>query len=229
MEEQKTPFPVKKAFLYSLVASIALTALFGMGTILSNRWSWFEVRILLTTLTVGGSSVCGLANAAFLSTRRGLVLPLVGVGLSLAGGLLIVWGIWTDTMGLEYWKTTVSFCVFSVACAHLSLLSMARLAEWFQWSLVAAYATILGVASLMVFMIVWETQSAGMFQFLALAAIFDAAITILIPIFHKLSLVHEEERATRQGTASATEAIDAEIAALKARIEELERKKKSLI
>lgn len=225
--EQHNRFPVTKVFLYSLVVSIGLTALLGIMAILSGRWSWFEIRILLTTIAIGGASICGLANAAYLATRRGWIMPLVGVGVSVLSGLMIIYGMWVELGSVEYWKLATSLSIYSVALAHLSLLSMARLADWFQWSLVAAYVTILGVATIIVLMILGETSSMGMFQLLGVVAIFDAAITILIPIFHKLSQVHEAAKASGSGNLELA-AIDNEIAGLKARIEELERKKKSL-
>ena len=65
---------------------------------------------------------------------------------------MLILGVWTDVDTEVYWKVAAAICVFAVACAHLSLLSMARLAEWFQWSLVAertarVYRKVLGVRS----------------------------------------------------------------------------------
>ena len=54
-------FPVKKAFLYALIGSVVLSALLGIGAILSGRFGWFEIRILLTTITISVASICGLA------------------------------------------------------------------------------------------------------------------------------------------------------------------------
>jgi hypothetical protein len=107
-----------------------------------------------------------------------------------------------------------------VACAHLCLLSLARLADWFRWSLTVAYVAILLVASLIVLLIFIEpaSNSDGMMRLLAVAAIIDAAITILVPIFHWLSREHV---AVKQGPT--LEAIDREIATVQARLEELHR------
>ncbi len=101
---------------------------------------------------------------------------------------------------------------------------MARLAEWFHWSLVAAYAAIFGVASLIVLMILAEANGEAMFQLLGVAAIFDAAITILIPIFHRLSKA-EVAQARDSPTSPAPGDIDAEMTKLRERLTELERMK----
>jgi hypothetical protein len=65
-----------------------------------------------------------------------------------------------------------------------------------------------------------------MFRLLAVAAIFDAAITILVPVFHWLS---RTTKGTRSGAtadaATRRESIDQEIAQLKQRLVELERER----
>ena len=216
------PFPVKKAFLYSLVASVLLSAFLGIIAILSGRFGWVEVRIILTTVTIALASICGLGCGAYLGTKPGQALPLSGIVLTLLAAVMIIMGMWIEVESEGFWKLAVSISVFAVACAHLSLLSMARLAEWFQWSLVAAYVVIFGVASLIVVMIFFEIDETGMFQLLGVAAIVDAAMTILVPLFHRLS---RSELAAMSDSMPIveTEAIDAEIATLKERIAELER------
>jgi hypothetical protein len=226
------PFAVKKAFLYALIASVVLGALLGILTILSGRFGWLEVRVLLTTVTVAGASICGLACGAYLSTKRGKILPLTGIGLTLLAAGMLLAGIWGEIRSDGYWQVAASASVFAIACAHLSLLSMARLADQFLWSLAAAYVVILGVASLIVVLILRERYDAGMFQLLGVAAIVDAAITIVIPILHRLS---RDDVAGLAGAVPSTVAtaaspsrvadIDAEIARLRQRIAELERLK----
>ena len=115
------------------------------------------------------------------------------------------------------WKLTVSVCVFAIACAHLSLLSMARLAEWFAWSLFAAHAVIFGVAALISGIVLFEAEGDGIFRLLGVAAIVDAALTVLVPVFHRLSRGEDRSAAS----------IDAEIARLRARIAELEAGRRS--
>jgi hypothetical protein len=217
-------FPVKKAFLYSLIVSVLLSAFLGILAILSGSWGWFEVRILLTTVIISGASICGLACGAYLATKGGQALPLAGITLALVGAAMLIGGMWIEVRSEVYWKLTVSISVFAVACGHLALLSMARLAEWFLWSLVVAHVVIFGVASLIVLLILTEFHGTGMFQLLGVAAIIDAAVTVLIPIFHWLSRVEfvPENRSTHQAS---PESGESEIAHLKQRIAELERKK----
>lgn len=218
-------FPVKKAFLYALIVSVAVSALLGILAIGSGQFGWVQLRILLTTATIAASSICGLSCGAYLSTKRGLALPLTGVALTLLAAGMVIAGLWNGTLSVGYWQVAASASVFSVACAHLSLLSMARLAQWFRWSLLVAYLAIFGVASMIVLLIMGQTGGLGMFQLLAAAAIFDAAITIVIPVLHKLSKsdTHVADVGT---TLAAPRNIDAEMAALQQRMAELERLKR---
>jgi hypothetical protein len=223
---------VKRAFLYALIASVAISAGLGILAILAGNWGWVEIRILLTTVTIAAASICGLGCGAYWSVGGHRAVPLAGIALALGAAALVLVGIWAEIGGETYWKLAASLSVFAVACAHLSLLSMARLAPSFRWSLIAAYVTILAVASLIVVMILGEPRSEFMFRLLGVAAIIDAAITILVPVFHWLSrtsgraAMHAPDRQSAGDEAARIQAIDEEISRLKERIAELERQKR---
>ena len=104
---------------------------------------------------------------------------------------------------------------------------MARLAQSFQWSVVAAYAIIFAVAGLITILIWLEHQgpNENFFRLLAVASIIDAAITVLIPVFHWLS--RGQVALDSAATPSAiTESPEQEIARLRERIAELERQQR---
>ena len=50
--------------LYVMIGSVVLSALLGIFAILSGDWGWYELRILLTTITISGASICILACVA---------------------------------------------------------------------------------------------------------------------------------------------------------------------
>ena len=214
-------FPAKRLLLYLLVASVLMSAFLGIVAIVSGQFGWIETRIILTTVTIAVASICGLACGAYLGTRPGHTLPLAGIVLALLAAAMIILGMWIDVQSEVFWKLTASVSVFAVTCAHSSLLSMVRLAESFRWSLITAYVVIFGVASLIVVMLAFEINEMEMFQFLGVAAVVDAAMTILVPLFHRLSRPEFTPKGDRMPTVE-TETIDAEIAKLQARITELE-------
>jgi hypothetical protein len=228
--------PIKKAFLYSLIASVSLSAVVAIVAILIGTWGWIQVRILLTMVTIAGASICGLACGAFLADRRGRTLPIAGIVLALSGAVLVIGGMWLDVKAESYWKLAASVSVLAVACAHLALLSKARLAEQFRWSLPTAYVVICGVAAIVVALIIAETQDDAMFRLLGVAAILDAAITVLIPIFDRLSKGQVGSGTAVAGTASRSgnwekdprEVMEEEIAQLRLRLAELEARKRQL-
>ncbi len=214
---------VKKVFLYSLITSVVLSALLASIAILKGNWGWVEARILLTTLTISAASICGLACGAYLATKRGKILPVAGICLSLVSGILLVAGMWLDAHSEAYWKFAASLSVFAVAFAHLSLLLMARLAPRFRWSLAVAYFFILGIAAISVFIILSEPRgNEWIWRLLVVMANGDAAITLLTPIFHWMSRDEVRDATGREAS------IDEEIARLKARIVELEMQKRQV-
>src|SRR5437763_12556294 len=87
-------FPVKKAFLYTLVGSVGISAIFAIVAILSQRFEWFEVRVLATTLVIASASICGLACGAYMAVKRDRVLPWLGVILAVLAAAMIIAGIW---------------------------------------------------------------------------------------------------------------------------------------
>lgn len=224
---------LQKTFLYLLVVSVILCAVLAVFALLAGDWGWLESRIMMTTGVISISSLCGLACGAYFGTGRGRILPISGIVLTIAAALMIISTIWLETGSEAYWKLLVSFCTLAFACAHLSLLSMARLSSGFLWSLTLARVVILGVA-FVVILAVWA-ESAGpgfgnLYMVLAVGAVIDAAVTVLIPIFHNLSkgdvaFMDKRAAASNRNPAAQLVHINKEIETLRFRIAELEREK----
>ena len=223
MPTSQPPIGVKKAFLYTLILSVVVSSILGVIAILGGTGQWFELKILVTTLTISGASICGLACGALLERRRGFALPVAGIVFALLGGTLVIFAIWTEPESDHFWEVATSTLTLAVAFAHLSLLSMAHLDERFRWANYANYIFVMGVASLIISMIIEKPKADGIWRLLAIGAIGTAAMTVLTPVFHWLSK-HKLEDGERPR--SATE-IDKEIALLRTRIAELERLKDS--
>jgi hypothetical protein len=213
---------MKRIFLTVLIASVSVSAVVGIAVILIGNFGDFEMRVLATTFTVACASILGLACGAAYESDRGKVLPLAGIALAIISGVSWFVIIWSDRLVPEYFaKSVMSTTLLATALAHLSLVSLARLDSRFRWAVPAVFITIAALCGL-VLSLIWFTDSFDSditFRALGVLSIIGAAMTIVIPIFHKLSLEPEQPE---------IEEIDAEIADLKARIAELEEKRRKV-
>ena len=211
---------LKRLFLYTLIASVAFSALMGIGVILFGNFGELEFRVLLTTLTITVTSIAGLACGAYFESGRGRYLPVTGIALAVSAALmvmLIIWDVLDDHS--IYIKATLTVTMLAVSASHLSLLSMARLDKRFAWSRIAAFVFV-GVLDAILLYILWfEPPSSGdaIARIIGVLSILIAAITVITPVFHKLSARVDD-----------AVAIDAEIATLRERINELEAMKTAL-
>lgn len=222
---------LKRTFLYTLIASIAVSALIGIWIILLGNFGWFETRILCTTLTVVGTSLLGLACGAYLESPQARnsalrFVPVLGIALSFISAFIGLWLIWfssnTSSEPEATYKVLAVSIIFAFSLAHLSLLSLAKLSKKFGWALPLAYVSILTLASILSALIILEPHSEDslVLRLIGVLTVVDAAITVMIPVFHRLS--HSDFPENREFS---VEKIDAEIERLKQRISELENEK----
>ena len=215
-------FTLRRLFLYIHIAAVACSAFIGIGQILTGNNKDF--RVLLSAVVVALASICGLACGAAWEAKRARVFPLGGLALTLAGGaslLVLIWFTPRFQAHVWFWKTTAIVCIYAVALSHISLLCVARLASRYTWSLLVAIVAILAVATSVSMMIVAGDASEWAVRLVAVAAIIDAAMSVLIPIFHLLS--RREFSGSTQDVAPSLSDIDTEIAQLEQRLAELHR------
>jgi cytochrome c oxidase subunit IV len=216
-----------KLCLRIFIASIVIAAVMGIVAIGVPSQNWeLELRIFLTTATIAGASVCGLACGGCL-TRGHRILPTAGLVLTGLSACLLLAGVWGRIESENYWKTTASLSFFAVACAHLSMLFMANLAGGYRWAYLVAYPLILGLATLLGAGLVFDFfDNQGYWRLTGVISILVAAITLMIPVFHRMS---RDEIAVQQANADPLFAVDEEIASLKKRLIELENKRRVLL
>jgi len=215
---------IKKPFLYALVGSVLLGTLLGISFVIRNTWSWFEVRVILTTIVVAVASLCGLACDLARLPRGSNWLPKLGVVLSGLAGAMLLGSLWLGPNSVVYLKVMACISILTVATVHLSLLSIAKLGNRFQWVYVLGSQIIAGFALLLCSFLVFEIDAGGVWQLIAALSIVVTAFTLVIPLLHRVSkmdAVGDESFLSpveQQNLAS----IDAEIGRLQARISELE-------
>lgn len=199
----------------------------GIWAILSGEFGETQGKVLFTTLTVVGTSILGLACGAFLESPRVTNLksvPLIGITLAVLCGLTCFWLIWgnENNNGNGIFKFALISLICAFSFAQLSLLSMARLARRFRWSLVSAYIVIFALDLIICPIIIFEPDSDNslVLRLIGVLSVVAASLTVVIPIFHWLSrseYVHDD-------TFSSTK-INAQIAELRAKISHLEQQR----
>ncbi len=208
---------LKKFFLYLSIGSVALSAVIGIGVILLGNFGEFETKVLLTTMTVTITSILGLACGSYLETGRGKIVPLAGIFIAVIACVLWIFLVWNGTVHETFFaKTLLSLTLVAASCSHLSLISLARLDKRFGWSNYALQITV-WILTVILLVLIWQnfkTASDLISRLIGVLSIIIAALTIVTPVFHRLS-----------NHAPKAEEIDAEIERLKQRIEELEKQR----
>jgi len=222
--------PTKKAFLYLLVVSVALGSILGIFIILRGEWSWYELRVVLTTITIAAASLCGLAIELSKTPAGGNWRQ--NAGLALAGISAAWWlvGIWGEFNSEAFWKTAGSLTIVTVANVHVCLLSIAKLAARFRWIYLIGTQVIYGLAVLLVTIIIGEIDSEALWRFIAALGVVVAGLTLAIPLLHRISKLESNDRVLLSPLNQRNIAeIEAEIEQLRGRLAQLKRLREEII
>ncbi|HMT07714.1 MAG TPA: hypothetical protein PKA82_06890 [Pyrinomonadaceae bacterium] len=213
---------LKRLFLYSLIGSVAISALIGIVVLLVGSFDEISVRVLMTTLTVTATSILGLACGAYYETGRNRLLPTIGITVTIIAAvmtLLIVWDIADDSE--LFVKCAVTAMLLAVSFSHVSLLSLARLDSRFEWTNLAARIVIGALVGLILFLVWIDPEGSGdtLARTMGVLSILTATLTVVTPVLHKLSHAEPGDEAAE---------LDAEIASLKEKLAELEARRANL-
>lgn len=181
---------LKRLFLYLLIGSVAVSAVIGIGVILFGDFGKLEIRVLMTTLTVTVTSILGLACGAYYETRRGRYLPLAGIIFTIIAALLtffIIWNVLDESK--IFVKSATTMMILAVSASHLSLLSIARLDRRFAWSRIAAFVLVGLLVGILLFLMWFEPEGESdvISRTIGVLSILIASVTVMTPVFHKLS------------------------------------------
>ena len=212
---------LRRPFLFLLIASVAVTAVVGIGVMIFGDFGGFEIRVLMTTLTITTTSILGLACGAYLESGKGRLLPVAGIVLSIIAALmcfLIIWDVLDENDA--FIKSFLTATLAAAACSHLSLLSLARLDRRFAWTRPAGSICVWLLAAILLYILWVEPEASDGFvtRILGVLAILVASVTVITPVLHKLS--NSQQRTAEQ--------IREEIAILEARIYHLNQERMHL-
>ena len=187
---------LKKLALWLFIGSIAVSAVLGIAILLFGAFGYIQERILLTTLTISATSICGLACGALWESKRRVIFPSAGAILALFAALMIIVGIWAQISNESFWRFSASVGLVAVATAHTCLLSLTRLVRRFSWALIAAIVSIYALAAELIYVIYRTPHSDTFARITGATSIVAAALSILMPLFHRLSKADFEAHET---------------------------------
>lgn len=169
---------IRKTVVRGLVASLAASAAVGILAVLFGEFRETELKILGTTLTLAGASLCALPCAA----RMGLAVPV-------ATALAQIAGIWEwklfDTE--PFWKGIGTGWTLSVALAHAAFLGQIRLADRFRRVGTAARITTVLLSGLVILAIWAEWDDDLAFRLIGALSILATALTIVVPVLARMA------------------------------------------
>lgn len=211
---------LKRLFLYTLIGSVAVSAVLGIGVILLGSFGELESRVLMTTFTITLTSILGLACGAYYDSKNARVLPTVGIAFSLIAAILGIYMIWAGDDGISaIWKSAATAGLLATSSALVCLISLATLDKRFLWSRYLIYVCASILSAILLYILWFEPESSSDFvgRLIGVLSIVIAALTVVTPVFHKLSY---KETSVAE--------IDAELDSLRSRIIELEKQKATL-
>ncbi|ANJ27911.1 hypothetical protein [Agromyces aureus] len=203
-----------------LVASLSITAVVGIVTLLSGEFGEVQGRVLSTTLLIAGASILALCHLTVVA-RPARIVGLIGLGASavvLVIGLVLIWTPWYDNGGgwpseLWRWFGITSIVAVSLAHANLLLQLSGRRRRAVRTALWITLAAITIVALMLIIPILSDWRIPGdngdtYWRWFGVVAIVDALGTIVLPVV--ALLVREQPAAIAEAPASgATDAAGA--------------------
>lgn len=200
---------IRRAALFLMIASVAITALLAIGAFLLGDFSNTQVRILLTTLALAVTSGLSLASGSSWPIHR--VLPVYGVSLAVVAFVAALpplwlsgeddsWGDWNRTVGILY--------VLAAALAYATLLiSRRRVTEGRTVTNIrrAALVSLTWLTVMISMLIATERFSGpGFGRVIGVAAVLTVATTLVTLILQRLEAPARSEARSAGGVAGRT-------------------------
>lgn len=199
-----------RIFLFAVIGSLAVAAAMGILVFLVGRSFPYDDELLGTMLTITLFSLTSLGCAWAWERGRWRPVAAAGIGLSAISFLIFLLGLWWDySWGMweaREWvfKLMGVGALWSILCAHLCLLSLARLKRQWRWVFYGTGGSALLFAAVLSYRIFDESHAwdADFFiRVLGILAILAGCGTICAPILHRLSAIAPEKLQTLNAAA----------------------------
>src|SRR5690625_1879295 len=113
------PISYQKYFLQILIGALSVSALIGIYIFLAGDFGETEVRLLFTTLAIGGYSLAGLCCSVIYKREKLKPFSVIGMLTAVTGFVITTGAIWEVIDIEDIWKTMV----ISSSCLQLCLMS----------------------------------------------------------------------------------------------------------
>jgi hypothetical protein len=182
-------FNHKKFFLTTLIGGLAVSALIGIVIFLIGDFGDIQVKILVTTLAVGGFSLTGLCSSTIVNRKSLEALAVAGMLISGLAFLSIFVGIWEIIEFKDIWRGSVSLSILAVTIAHISLLLLVKpKSDLIKNFLFITILFISAVAAMLIIPVIGDMEPEDFyFRLLGVFAIIDVLGTITIPILNTIT------------------------------------------
>lgn len=185
----------QKLFLQILIAALTVSALIGIYIFLAGDFGETEIRLLLTTLAIGGYSLTGLCCATIYKRESLKIFSTAGMGISVVGFLMTTGAIWEFIDIDTVWKGMIIFMILSATMAHISLLLQLRLSDSTTRQLLIATIVFVSLVAIMLTYSILNDFEEGEFYYrvLGVFAILDVLGTIATPVMNRIRSTEDEE------------------------------------
>jgi hypothetical protein len=161
---------------------------------LNREFGETQLKVLVTTFSITGGSICAMACAGFIERKGTKAVGIVGIVAASVAVPLVIIGVWGDIHENEYWRTTVTSIVLSVALAHACLLHLPSLAASHRW-IQPASAILIGLLALQIILAVWgRIKEEGYYRLMAALSVLVVLVTLVVPICSRLGAKADEGR-----------------------------------
>lgn len=179
----------KKYFLRTLIVALAISAVIGIVIFLVGDFGETEIKLLFSTLAIGGFSLTGLSSSTIHNRTELKLFSVIGMFISVLAFLMTTITIWEVFDPSDMWQTVLIFVILSVSIAHISLLF--QISPKTNKIKYALFGTIIFI-SIVALMLIKSTinefeENEFYFRLLGVFAILDVLGTIATPILNRIS------------------------------------------
>ena len=188
---------LQKFALYCAIGCLSAAAIFAIGVVLIGDFNEFELKALLTAVTIGFASICILVSAAYRHPVLGPKIGYLAIALQLLATVMLIAGIWVETWDVPFWQCTWILVTLGIGLAHALGLLSARLRRgqrWLQYFAAVLIFILCGLISFLIVDIVGDLWKGDLLmKVLTVLSILTALATLVIPILHVIAKAHRSK------------------------------------